>query len=98
MCRRRRGRTAFYFACKARSFSDGSRSPVGFESDANVTLLVEGSAGQIVSPGTRVKLYSPGVASVTADGKKLTVAGRGTGWIAVRVPAGTHALKLSKMR
>ena len=88
------GANVFYFVRKGRSFSTTSGPRVGFSSGGDVSLYMRGTQGSIVSPGTRVRFTYPGITRIRIDGSLASNRGRGTDWVEVDVPSGTHQVEL----
>ena len=88
------GDNVFYFVRKGRSFTTTSSPPVGFSSNADVSLYMRGNEGRIVSPGTRVRFVYPRVSGIRLDGSWVSPDDSGPDWIEVDVPSGTHRVEL----
>ena len=64
---------------------------VGFDAADEVSLVLQGQSGAIVSPGANVTFLVEGRSpAVFIDGAVTEAASRGPGSVTVRVPAGTH--------
>jgi hypothetical protein len=88
------GANTFYFVRAGTSFITANGPPVGFSSNAPVSIHLRGAAGSIVTAGTRVRFTYPQITSVLIDGAPVATVAFGAGWVEVDVPAGTHALGL----
>ncbi|MCD4824822.1 MAG: hypothetical protein K8S55_09445 [Phycisphaerae bacterium] len=88
------GNNVFYFVRGGKSFDDGASSRRGFASNADVGVYVRDKTGRIISPGTEVTFYYPGIVGVALDGTAAIIVDSGVGWVKVTVPSGTHELKL----
>ena len=88
------GANVFYFVRAGTSFSTTSGWPVGFTSNAPVSIHLRGTEGRIVTAGTRVRFTYPQITGVLIDGSLVGNVALGAGWVEVDVPAGTHGLKL----
>lgn len=84
---------AFYLVRQGRFFDDGAEERRGFQSDSDVTISLESKTGHIVSPGTTVTFYYPGVEGVLLDGVPV-IAGISPDTAIVEVPAGTFTVEL----
>lgn len=91
----RQGGTPFYFVRKGRSFNDGLRSRRGFKSGADVSIYLKVMSGKIVSPGTDVTFYHPGITGVRLAGNSVPKLASGSGWVRVIVPDGTHEIQFT---
>jgi hypothetical protein len=56
---------------------------------------VKGTRGKIVSPGTNVTFYAPGIGAVRLNGLTAPSLSTGIGWVRVSVAAGTYDLEIS---
>ncbi len=82
------------FVRKGRYLDIGSVPGVGFESSNDVTVYIEGAGGRIISPGTLVKFYYPGIVGVSLNGDPpLPNINSGPGWVQVNIPSGTHEME-----
>lgn len=88
------GDLSWFFVGEGRSFNDGTITPTGFQADANVSLFLDGTAGSVISPGTNLTIYEPGIASLLLNNQPATPWAAGAGWLSVFIPAGTHALSI----
>ena len=64
----------------------------GFESEQDVSIVIKGTAWQIVSPGTPVSFLFPGIVDVEIDGVVASPLLRVSGKIRAYIPAGNHRL------
>ena len=68
---------------------------VGFDADDEVSLVLQGQSGAIVSPGANVTFLVEGRSpAVFIDGAITEAASRGPGSVTVRVPLGTHRIDI----
>ncbi|MCC6221811.1 MAG: heparinase II/III family protein [Deltaproteobacteria bacterium] len=81
------GLLSFYFVRQGTSFNDGTSQRRGFSSAANVSVYMKNTAGKIISPGTNVTFYYPGLTGVNLNGQTFSGA-------TVSIPAGTHDISL----
>lgn len=81
--------TLFYLIRNGTSFL--SRN-VGFESENPVTIYARGTKGTIISGGTKVKLFGPGMASVHFE-PVVTIIESGSDYIEVQLSKGTFSFK-----
>lgn len=86
--------TGFYFVRNGKSFNDGASKKQGFLSDDYVSVYMNGKTGSIVSKGTNVTFYYPGVKGVKLNDANADVVAAGDGWITVNVPEGTFDVTL----
>lgn len=86
--------TGFYFVRNGKLFNDGSSKKQGFSSEGNVSIYMKGKDGSIVSKGTNVTFYYPGVTGVKLNDATASVVASGDGWITVNVPEGTYNVTL----
>lgn len=88
------GSVAFYFVRHGKLFGGATSTRDGFTSVKEVSLYVNGSDGKIISPGTVITFYRPGIAGVLLDNRPAQLLDKGTGWAKLNVGAGSHDLKL----
>jgi hypothetical protein len=82
-----------YCVRQGRHFS--APGAVGFDADDEVSLVMQGPSGTIVSPGANVTFHLEGQApAVRIDGAVTESTSRGPGRVTVRVPAGTHRIDI----
>jgi hypothetical protein len=89
------GTASTYFVKKGTSFDNGKTAKKGFTSVANVSVQLKEKTGSIVSPGTDVTFYYPGITSVSLNGNVLPNISSGSGWVKVNIASGTHKLDLA---
>ncbi len=93
------GKLNSYFV-KGLSFDNGEVVRTGFQSDASVSLYLnstkqkKGMQGKIVSTGTTVTFYCPGISSVLLDGKVVTLLEKGLNTAKINVPIGTYSITI----
>ena len=83
------GSLDFYFAGGGTYFGNAER---GFSSERPVTLYIDGSAGRIISSGTRVTFRRPGTREVLLDGTRTGLLSRTDAEVTLFIPAGTHSI------
>lgn len=86
--------TGFYFVRNGKSFSDGASKKQGFSSDGNVSVYMNGTSGSIVSKGSEVTFYSPGITGVNLDGEAANIIASGDGYLTISVPEGSFDVTL----
>ena len=98
--RKASGKVLSYFV-KGKSFkSERENIKTGFKSDIPVALYMkntndgQGIKGKIVSPGTNVTFYAPGISSVRLDSKDLTNVLSEANSVSVNIPKGTYNIEL----
>ena len=89
------GSTRFFFVRQGSLFDDGSDSRIGFESDAAISIYMNGRNGTVISPGTNMTLYYPELHGVEIDGQLASITDSGPGWIEVFVEPGNHDISLA---
>ncbi|MBN1676569.1 MAG: chitobiase/beta-hexosaminidase C-terminal domain-containing protein [Kiritimatiellae bacterium] len=90
--RREGTRVTRYFVGGGRLFDDGAAALFGFCADGDVSLYVCETDGRIVSPGTEVTFYAPGLTGVRIDGAAAAPLRTEPGAVRVSVPAGNREL------
>ena len=90
--RQRHNALQFYFLRQGRSFMQKDRR--GFQSPNPVTLFMQNRHGWILSAGTEVTLYYPGIEGVRMDGSAIATIAAGKGRCTINVPAGRHQLEI----
>lgn len=96
--RKASGKFISYFV-KGTSFKSGQDIQTGFKSDAPVALYMntsddKGNSGQIISSGTKVTFYAPGISSVRLEGKDLSNVNSESNSVSVNIPEGTYEIEL----
>jgi hypothetical protein len=66
----------------------------GISVEAQVSFLLEGQIGQIVSPGTNMTMRAYQTYDIALSGVPLPILSSGADWIEVFVPEGKHAFEL----
>lgn len=89
------GRVSQYLVRQGKIFfdSDGA-TKFGFQSPSNISLFLKGNRGALISSGTHVTFYAPGIQGVLLDGVSLTPESFGDGFVEVNIPSGGYALEL----
>jgi hypothetical protein len=95
-CRQENGNTTSYFLRKGRhlDLDNGDSSRRGVESDEPMSVYLNGHKGRIISPGTLVTYYCPGIRGVRLNGEPVTMKDTGTGWVRFNVPSGSYQVEL----
>ena len=62
---------------------------IGFESDSNITFLLTGKEGEIISNYSNVRIYFPGITSIKIDNKNFK-SDMGNDWVDVQLEKGNH--------
>ncbi|MFU8802751.1 MAG: heparinase II/III family protein [Bradymonadaceae bacterium] len=83
---------ALYFVRQGRLFEHGS---MGFTSDEPITISVRENEGRIISPGTDVTFFHPGIEGLFIGGTTAPVLESGPDRVRVHVPEGTHEIAFS---
>lgn len=90
--RRSPDKTDFYFVRRGRYFYDNAGH--GFNSNADVSLYVQGRQGKLISPATDVTFYHPNLVGVLVNNQLAPIVAKSGGQVTVRVGAGTHDIAL----
>jgi hypothetical protein len=80
-----------YFVRNGKSFINGS---MGFSSENPVSMLLHQGTGKVISEGTTVTLFYPGIQSILLDGKEQMHLDKSPGKIKVWIPTGKHTIEL----
>ena len=72
---------------------EGSNS-YGFESEDLVSLVCTGKTGQIISKGTTISIFYPGIEHIMLDNNMAEVIEKGSDWLKIYVPAGNHHFQI----
>ncbi len=88
------GLVTSYFVRDGSTFDDGVVPRFGFDSVSDVSIYMNDIYGRIVSPGTNVTFYYPGVTGVLLNGLPLSPVSSGTNWVQVNISSGTHEVEL----
>ncbi len=92
--RKSNNQVTLYFVRHGREFNDGNANRIGFSSTQPVSLMLNEGNGNIVSQGTEVTFYYPGITGVRLNGQTVTNLSSGNGFVRVQIPAGTQTLSL----
>ncbi|OGV96224.1 hypothetical protein A2W24_03545 [Microgenomates group bacterium RBG_16_45_19] len=87
------GTVTAYFVQKGTNFNDHQLTRHGFQANSPVTLHLNQTQGNIISPGTQVTFYYPGLMGIRLGGQLLASTPVTNGRQAT-IPAGTHTLEL----
>ena len=88
-----------YFV-KGVSFDDGQSVRCGFQAEESVALYmnasvkINGMSGTIISDGTTVTFYCPGIESVQLNGKAVELIASGSNWAKIQVPPGKFLVEM----
>jgi len=83
-----------YFVRGGRLFDDGADPRVGFESDEEVALVVQGTRVHVSSAGATVAFYDPALTGALAGTPFGTVLASAPGRVEIALDPGTHAFDL----
>jgi hypothetical protein len=83
-----------YFVRQGRSLTNSATPATGFSSAQDVSLYLNQTRGNIVSPGTSVTLFYPNIQSVSLNSNIIPSTITGSSFVTVTIPAGTHAIEL----
>ena len=72
---------------------EGSNS-YGFESENPVSLVCTGKTGLIISEGTTISIFYPGIQHIMLDNNMAEVIEKGSDWLKIYVPAGNHHFQI----
>ncbi|MCK4751861.1 MAG: hypothetical protein KAS75_00340, partial [Planctomycetes bacterium] len=89
------GLVTSYFVRKGQSFDDGISPKVGFSSVSDVSIYIGNREGRIISEGTNVTFYYPGILGVLLNGSGVPNISSGTDWVEVNIPSGTHKVQFT---
>ena len=93
LLRLRDGEVDFFFLRRARRFA--AAGALGIEAEAEISTIIRGAGGRILSPGTAVTFtVADDEAVVHLDGVPAQVISRAAGRVTVDVPPGTHELSV----
>ncbi len=84
----------FYFVRKGRHFRTNESNQSGFDSDSDISLMMKENFGRLISGGTNVTLYYPGIELVILNGNQVSILDSGTDWIRFYAPGGTFDLEV----
>jgi hypothetical protein len=83
-----------YFARKGTKVLFEGSNRYGFESEYPVSLVCTRKSGQIVSEGTTISIFYPGIEHIMLDNLIAEVIEKGSDWIKIYVPAGNHHFQI----
>jgi hypothetical protein len=86
------GKVASVFARRGKRFLGAGT--LGFECDDEVSLVMTRNDVLVVSPGTELKLWLPGVKSAVMDGIEVSPLEIGKGFVRLAIPAGNHRVEV----
>jgi hypothetical protein len=84
-----------YFARKGTKVLFEGSNRYGFESDHPVSLVCTRNRGQIISEGTIISIYYPGIQRIVLDNIMSEVIEQGSDWLKIYVPAGSHHFQIA---
>ncbi|UCE17206.1 MAG: heparinase II/III family protein [Gemmatimonadota bacterium] len=84
----------FYLVRKGVRYDDGLSPRTGFESDSEITIYMKGKDGTVISQGTDIIFYFPGITGVEINDVQTSVIEPDTGWIKVYVDQGIHNVSI----
>ncbi|MFS0726259.1 stalk domain-containing protein [Paenibacillus sp. 1P07SE] len=87
----------FYFAKDGSSFFTNTERTAGYSADEPITIYMREGKGQLVSGGTEVTFYYPGLTGVKLNGVGQQPVQQGQGWITLQIAAGSHAIELESV-
>jgi hypothetical protein len=94
--RRDSGALTRYLVRRGRAFDDGAASRTGFESDVDVTVLVEGTQARVVNAArAEVTFHEPALTGVSISGPNGVVLNAQPGLLTIRLEPGEHAFDLA---
>jgi hypothetical protein len=82
-----------YFIRQGRSLTNGASPSTGFSSTQDISLYLNGTQGNIVSPGTSVTFRYPGLTGLRLNGQTIS-GSTGSNTFTATIPQGTHTLEL----
>ncbi|OGG10392.1 hypothetical protein A2154_03645 [Candidatus Gottesmanbacteria bacterium RBG_16_43_7] len=88
------GQINSYFVKNGTRFDDHMSLKQGFDSLAPISVHFNQANGSVISSGTNVTFYYPGLTGIRLNNQLLTPLTSGDGWIQVFIPAGTHIINL----
>jgi len=83
-----------YFARKGTKVLYEGSNRYGFESEDPVGLVCTRKTGQIISEGTSITIYYPGIEHIVLDSLIAVAIDAGSDWIRIYVPAGNHHFQI----
>ena len=75
-------------------FNYGTALPKGFKADSLITIYLKGKNGKLISPGTAVTVYYPGISGVLLNGSPLQVTEKGDNRINVFINKGSYDISI----
>ena len=83
-----------YFARKGTKVLFEGSNPYGFVSKDPVSLVCTGKTGQIISEGTTISIFYPGIQHIILDNRMADVIEKDNDWLKIFVPAGTFHFQI----
>ncbi|WP_375448401.1 heparinase II/III family protein [uncultured Fibrella sp.] len=90
--RLRAGRLLFYFVRQGTHFSTSRGKPAGFRSAKPISLFLKNGRGSLLSPGTMVTFFAPGLQQIRLT--NTVVRAQKAGSVTVFVPPGEQSIQL----
>ncbi|MGD8780454.1 MAG: T9SS type A sorting domain-containing protein [Ignavibacteria bacterium] len=78
---------------KGNKFLNKQKSIIGFESDSDITFLLNGQRGEIVTSGSSIRIYYPEVNQIIVDGNRY-LSNDSNEWVDVKLGEGNHRYEI----
>ena len=83
-----------YFARNSNKLLFKNDMITGFESEDNISIVMTGNSGEVISGGTIIKFYYPGVDNILIGNVEAKPEHEGDGWMSVFVEEGNHKIEI----
>ena len=83
-----------YFTRKGTKVLFEGSNRYGFESEDPVSLVCTQNTGQIISEGTTIRIFYPGIEHIMLDNLIADVIEKGSDWLKIYIPAGIHHFQI----
>jgi hypothetical protein len=83
-----------YFARKSTKVLFEGSNRYGFESEDPVSLVCTRNTGHIISEGTTITIFYPGIEYFMLDNLMAEVIEKGSDWLKIYIPAGNHHFQI----
>jgi len=93
-CRKKENKLINYFARDSKKLIHKNKLLTGFESEKRISIVITNNVGEVISKGTDIKFYYPGIQDILVDGEQTKIKKKKNGWLKIYVGKGKHKIKL----
>ena len=90
--RTQNSQTSAYFVRQGSLFRDSATPQRGFEATNSVSLYMSDEGGNVISQGSDITFYRPGLITIYLNGQAQTPLSSGTDWVRIRISSGSYQI------